>query len=250
MKKTIGIIGGMGPLATADLFGKILERTDASCDGDHLHILIDNNTAIPDRTAAILRGGPSPVPELVKSARILGAAGADFLIMPCNTAHYFYDALVGEISLPVLHMLRLTADAIAADGVKAVGLLATDGTIATGVYGRLFEEKGVEVVTPSPEGQKAIMSMIYDDIKAGRGKTDTGPILETLSDMSRRGAERFVLGCTELPIAFARYSFPVPFTDPTTVLADAAIAYAGGRVKLRKEEQHGDKGAYPADTSL
>ncbi len=235
MKKTIGIIGGMGPLATADLFGKIVERTDASCDNEHLHILIDNNTAIPDRTAAIVKGGPSPLPELIKSAHALERAGADFLIMPCNTAHYFYDALTQETSLPVLHMLRLTADAMVADGVKTVGLLATDGTIATGIYEQLFSEKSVEVVKPEPDGQKAMMSMIYDDIKAGKGQTDRDAIMETLGDMSRRGVQRFVLGCTELPIAFAKYRFPVPFTDPTTVLATSAIVYAGGRVKAPRE---------------
>ena len=110
MKKIIGIIGGMGPLATADLFEKIIRATDAARDQDFPHVIVDCNTDIPDRTAAILMGGEDPVPQLVRSANTLAAAGADVLIMPCNTAHWFYDDFCLRIHLPVLHMLRLTAE--------------------------------------------------------------------------------------------------------------------------------------------
>lgn len=233
MKKTVGIIGGMGPLATADLFRKIVNLTDAAGDNEHLHVIIDNNTAIPDRTAAILKGGASPVPELVKSARRLSGAGADFLIMPCNTAHYFYDALAEQSPVPVLHMLRLTAEAIVRDGIRTVGLLATDGTIATGIYEKLFDENGIACVKPDDEGQRAVMSMIYDDIKSGRKETDPAQIQKVLNRMRAQGAEKFVLGCTELPIAFEKFAFDAPVIDPTAVLAAGAIAYAGARVKNR-----------------
>lgn len=140
MKKTIGIIGGMGPLATADLFRKIVMMTDAKCDQEHPRVLIDSNTNIPDRTAAILSGGENPLPQLACSARTLERAGADVLMMPCNTAHYFYDGVCAATKLPVLHMLRLTAEEIDRRRIKTVGLLATDGTIQTGIYERLFEE--------------------------------------------------------------------------------------------------------------
>ena len=107
-KKTIGIIGGMGPLATADLFEKIVGHTKAACDQEHLHVVIDSNTNIPDRTAALLHGGADPLPELVKSAGRLEKMGADVLIMPCNTAHNYYDGIAAAVSVPVLHMVRLT----------------------------------------------------------------------------------------------------------------------------------------------
>ena len=109
MKKTIGIVGGMGPLATCDLFKKIVEITDAACDQYHVRVCIDSNTEISDRTAAILSGGKNPVPELVKSAVRLQGMGADVLIMPCNTAHYFYNQLVPFVDTPFLNMLEETA---------------------------------------------------------------------------------------------------------------------------------------------
>ena len=138
-KKVIGILGGMGPLATADLFQKITLHTAASCDQDHPRVCIDSNTNISDRTAALLHGGADPVPEMVKSAQRLESIGADLLIMPCNTAHNFYDAVASSVSIPVLHMIAITRDALKSRGVKCAGLLATDGTVQTGIYQRTFE---------------------------------------------------------------------------------------------------------------
>ena len=228
--KTVGIIGGMGPLATADLFTKIIRHTRASCDAEHLHIVIDNNTAIPDRTAAILHGGEDPLPQLVKSAERLERAGADFLIMPCNTAHHYYDALCAKTPLPVLNMIELAAREAAARGKKCVGLLSTDGTIAARIYDGPFEKAGVALVRALPQGQRAIMSMIYDDIKGGRDCTDRAEICAVLDDMCARGAECFVLGCTEMPLAFTKYALPYEAVDATDVLARAAVTFAGGEL--------------------
>ena len=147
-KKTIGIIGGMGPLATADLFEKIVGHTKAACDQEHLHVVIDSNTNIPDRTAALLHGGADPLPELAKSAGRLEKMGADVLIMPCNTAHNYYDGIAAAVSVPVLHMVRLTAQALVERGVKKAGLLASDGTVRTGIYQKSFAGSGVELLTP------------------------------------------------------------------------------------------------------
>ena len=165
--KTIGIIGGMGPLATYDLAEKILNNTVASCDQDNIPVLIDCNTRIADRTAAILHGGADPRPEMKKSAKRLEEAGADVLIMACNTAHYFYDSVCEGINIPVLHMPRLTAQLLLKKGVKKAGVLATDGTCQSGVYGKALEEEGIEPVYPSSEKQGIIMSLIYDHVKAG-----------------------------------------------------------------------------------
>ena len=113
MKKTIGILGGMGPLATADLFRKIVLMTRAGCDNEHIRIYIDNNCRIPDRTAAILQGGADPVPEMSDALRHLEACGADCIIMPCNTAHYFLPRLQSQTKIPFLSMLEATAKACA-----------------------------------------------------------------------------------------------------------------------------------------
>lgn len=117
--KTLGIIGGMGPLAGCDLLEKIIANTDARCDQDHIHVLLDSNTAIPDRTAAILAGGADPVPQLCASARRLERAGAQVLVMSCNTVHYFYDAVASSVSVPLLHMPRLTTAFVEQSGCAA-----------------------------------------------------------------------------------------------------------------------------------
>lgn len=230
VKKTVGIIGGMGPLATADLFAKIVRFTAAGNDREHIHTIIDSNTAVPDRTAAILGLGPSPVPELVKSAKRLENAGADLLVMPCNTAHFFYEELRAATRLPLLHMLRLTAEEIGRRKLDKVALLATDGTVKTGIYARLFEERGIPYVLPDGAGQRAVMDAIYAGVKAGKRDYDTSALRRALDALMEQGAEAFVLGCTELPVAFEQYRLDYPAVDPSEALAKAAIREAGYNV--------------------
>ena len=227
-KKTIGIIGGMGPLATADLFEKIVGHTKAACDQEHLHVVIDSNTNIPDRTAALLHGGADPLPELVKSAGRLEKMGADVLIMPCNTAHNYYDGIAAAVSVPVLHMVRLTAQALVERGVKKAGLLATDGTVRTGIYQKSFAGSGVELLTPDEAGQRAVMEMIYQGVKAGDMAFDAQPARQAMERLLAAGAEVLTLGCTELPLAVKLYGIALPAVDPTLELALEAIRFAGG----------------------
>ncbi len=236
-KKTVGIIGGMGPLATADLFEKITRLTKADKDSKHIHVIIDSDTNIPDRTAAILGQGPEPTKELIAAAKRLENAGADILLMPCNTAHYFYPAIQAATKCPILHMLRLTAEEIKSRGPIKVALLATDGTVKTGIYARLFEEYGIDYMLPEPEEQRLVMSLIYDGIKADNELYfDTAPITAALNAMLRRGADAFVLGCTELPIAFEDFELDFPAIDPTYVLAKNAVLAAGYELKSRKKQ--------------
>ena len=230
--KTIGIIGGMGPLATYDLAEKILNNTVASCDQDNIPVLIDCNTRIADRTAAILHGGADPRPEMKKSAKRLEEAGADVLIMACNTAHYFYDSVCEGINIPVLHMPRLTAQLLLKKGVKKAGVLATDGTCQSGVYGKALEEEGIELVYPSSEKQGIIMSLIYDHVKAGKMDFSDLDIDGVIFEMKEKGAEVLILGCTELPMAFDIIGVTgIPSVDPTDVLARAAVSFAGAPLK-------------------
>ena len=227
-KKIIGIIGGMGPLATADLFEKITLHTRAQRDQDHLRILIDSNTNIPDRTAALLHGGQDPTPQLTASAALLERMGAQVLIMPCNTAHNYYDAVAGAVHIPVLHMIRLTAQALQTRGVAAAGLLATDGTVETGIYQRTFAGTGIDLLTPEPERERAIMDMIYRGVKAGDLRYDASAARRAMDSLLRQGAQTLILGCTELPLAAKLYQLDYPFTDPTLELALGAIRFAGG----------------------
>ncbi len=231
MKKTIGILGGMGPLATCDLFQKIVEIEQASCDQEHVRVIVDSNTNIPDRTAAILRGGADPLPELCRSAELLQKAGAEVLIMPCNTAHYFYDAIVSRTGARLLHMPRETAKLLKDNGIQTAGLLATDGTIQTGVYETALTGCGVRQLVPAAERQKAVMGIIYDGVKAGKSDYPTEGFLAAVEELRQAGEETLILGCTELPVAYSLYGLQFPHVDPTLVLAVRAVEEAGGTVR-------------------
>ena len=230
-KKVIGILGGMGPLATADLFQKITLHTAAACDQEHPRVCIDSNTNIADRTAALLHGGADPVPEMVKSARRLESIGAELLIMPCNTAHNFYDAVASSVSIPVLHMIAATRDALKTRGVRCAGLLATDGTVQTGIYQRTFAGSGIDLITPDGSDQVAVMDIIYNGVKAGDLAHDASAFRAACEHLLARGAEVLILGCTELPPAFDIYRLGYPKIDPTLELALAAIRAAGYETK-------------------
>lgn len=230
-KKIVGVIGGMGPLATVDLYRKIVEHTLADCDQAHVRTIIDSNTNIPDRTAALLSGGESPVRELQSSARLLEQAGAQVLVMPCHTAHCFYGEVQAAVHVPVLNMIDLTVQELKRRGVARAGLLATDGAVQSGIYQRHFEGSGIELLLPDPEGQAALMDMIYSGVKAGRSDYDTQAVRTVLDRLIDAGAQTLILGCTELPPAFEMYGLDYPNLDPTLTLALAAITASGGTVK-------------------
>lgn len=235
MYKTIGIMGGMGPAATVDLMSKIIEMTDADSDQEHIHIVADNNTAIPDRTEALLHGGEDPVPEMLSSVRCLESAGADILIIACNTAHCFIPAIRDKTEMQILDMPVETAGLLKRKGITRAAVLATDGTVQSGLYDRALCAEGIEPLYPTAEQQKTVMSLVYDHIK--RGKTDPAglpaeEIRSMLEDLRMRGAQVFLLACTELPLAFSIMEIEgYDCIDPTRVLAQAAIREAGAGIK-------------------
>lgn len=233
MKKTIGILGGMGPLATADLYRKIVLLTDAGCDNDHIRVFIDSNCRIPDRTAAILSGGADPLPEMASALRNLEKCGAECIIMPCNTAHYFLPALQAQTAIPFLSMLEATARACAAAYPgKRAAILATRGTLATGLYERALEKEGVDFLLPEEPQRDVLMHLIYEVVKAARPLAPEADLwAQLLEQLRRAGADYFILGCTELPIIADTLPAPGPFIDPTAELAKAAIRFCGYGVK-------------------
>ena len=147
----LGILGGMGPQATQVFYQRILDWTDAARDQEHIPTLIWSDTAMPDRTAAILSGETEPVfQQLLDGARLLEREGCTVLAIPCNTSHYFADRLQGEISIPLIHMPRETVGVLAAAGQKKVGILATDGTVQTGIYQKECGARGLRPPRPRP----------------------------------------------------------------------------------------------------
>lgn len=229
-KKTVGIIGGMGPGATALLFQKLIDYTDAKSDAEHMHIIIDNNTAIPDRTTAILKGENTPALYIVESGKKLEMCGAELLLIPCNTSHYFYDDIQEQLSVPVVNMIAETAKVCLNNGYTKVGILATTGTCNTDTYGRELNKFGVEAVYPDVEGQKRVMEIIYDQVKAGR-KINVQILDQTLKKMASKGAQAFILGCTELPFAIKNGDFGYHFLDSLDILAKCAVEMAGYHLK-------------------
>ncbi|MBR3978715.1 MAG: amino acid racemase [Oscillospiraceae bacterium] len=230
MKKAIGILGGMGPLATCDLMEKIIRYTYAKKDQDHVHILVDCNTNIPDRTAAILGDGESPLPEMVKSAQRLQQMGAEALIMPCNTAHYFLPRLRQCVDIPFLSILEETASYLKAQGVQTAAVLATDGTVKMGLYETALQEAGITTLYPQPQEQALLMALIYDYVKAGKPCPHPEEIVSLCDRLVKQGAQSLILGCTELPVAFAEFGRELPTVDPTELLAKAAIRFAGCKI--------------------
>ncbi|WPK13716.1 amino acid racemase [Lysinibacillus louembei] len=232
MKKTLGIIGGVGPLATMFIGEMIVRRTKASKDQEHVHIIIDNDTAIPDRTAYILDPAkPNPIPVLQHDAQKLAAYGADIICIPCNTAHTFYDKMQEACPVPILHMIRETAKHAQELGAKRVGILATDGTLAAEVYQQALLEVDIQPILPNEEVQQQVMSAIYDYVKAGQpvSKELWQPIEE---EMLRQQCDLIVLGCTELSIINKELHLGQRYIDSLLVLADAAIIACGYEVVL------------------
>lgn len=234
-EKTIGILGGMGPEATIDLFTKIVKGTKVRKDQDHLKIIIDNNPKIPDRTLAILGKGPSPLPRLVRSAKVLENAGADFMVIPCVTAHYFYESLQRRTKLPILHIVHETVKHIRFNlkRIRKIGLIATIGTIRTGLFQKAFSSTGIELIIPSPEIQKKrVTEAIYGKggIKTIGPSEDSKRLIINASDcLIQQGAQAIIAGCTEVPLVLKEGDLSVPVVDPISILAKVAIEKALGK---------------------
>lgn len=227
-EKTIGVLGGLGPWATVDLFEKILRLTPASRDQEHLRVIIDNNPKIPDRSPAILGSGEDPTPALVATARNLERAGADLIVIPCNTAHAFYGPIAAAVSVPVLHIMDEVAQAARREipALRRAGVLATRATMAAGLYHSAFARVELSVVGPDAAGQEVVNRTIYA-VKAGQtGPALTGALLPVAQGLVDRGAEAIVLGCTELPFVLRPGAIRVPVLDSNLILAQAAVRAA------------------------
>ena len=232
MEQRLGILGGMGPQATQDFYQRVLDRTDASCDQEHLPTLIWSDTAIPDRTAAILGGDAEGCYQrLLAGAKLLEQGGCTVLAIPCNTSHYFADRLQSQLSLRLIHMPRETVGVLAEEGKKKVGILATDGTIQTGIYQKECDARGIEAVSPPEEIQKLVMSIIYDEIKRGEtGSREKFAVIDRW--LCQTGCDSAILGCTELSVYRTYHGLPDYYMDAMDVLAQRCITACGYKLRL------------------
>jgi len=225
----IGVLGGMGPAATADFYQKLIQATPAKSDQEHFKVLIFSNPHIPDRTAAICGEGPDPTPALIEGAELLVRAGVAFIAIPCVTAHFFYEGLQAATSVPILHIVGEAAAAVRRDhpALRRLGLLATTGTVQTRLFERYFEPHGLTILTPDPAVQAANVTEAIYAVKHGEPLDRPRRLIrEAATHLEARGAEAVIAGCTEVPLILLDGDLPIPVIDPTQLLAQAAVRKA------------------------
>lgn len=221
--RVVGIIGGMGPEATLDLMRRVLAKTPARDDQDHIHLIVESNPKIPSRIAHLIEGtGADPTPELIRIAANLQRAGAEALAIPCNTAHAYAHSIRRAVSIPLLDMVQLTVDQIAGSRhIARVGLLASTATLATELYTKAFASYGIAVV--HPEAQEEVMSLIKA-VKRGETGLQTQVALGRIALDLARQADVLLIGCSELSVIAAGVT--VPFVDSLDVQAQAIVNFA------------------------
>ena len=225
--KIIGILGGVGPWATVDMFKKFLDTVPAKCDQDYPRLLIYCNSKIPDRNKAIMEGGADPVPELQATARSLENAGAAFIVIGSNGTHYYHDAIQEAVQIPVLNMIEETVEFIKTQHPSAskVGLVAADCTISERIYERYFQNSAQVLLTPREELQEKVMEAIYE-VKVGRVRKPKETLITVATDLIQNGAGAIICGCTEVSVGLEQGDLDVPVIDPMEIIGKKAIAMA------------------------
>lgn len=228
--KKLGVIGGLGPLATAYFYELITEFTKINIEQEHLEIILISKPQIPDRTLYILDNSkPSPLPDIISTGKTLKACGAELIAIPCVTAHFFMKEIYEGIGVPIIDMIKETVLELKSANIKKVGIMATTGTIKSGIFERALVAEGITPVIPDENTQKNVMYLIYDCIKAGLplDMEVFGRVSDTLSS---KGAECIILGCTELSMA-KRENIGKGYIDVLEVLAKRSIELCGAKVK-------------------
>jgi len=235
-KKSIGILGGMGPEATAFMFRLFIQKTQADKDQDHPIIIIYSNPKTPPRTDAIFKSGEDPVPYLIKGASVLKKSGADIIVMPCITAHYFIKDVRKKLDF---NFISLVDEAVKwtinrNPDVKRIGLLSSKGTIKARIFHKAFEKRKINLITPSEKEQKTVMESIFGNrgIKAGHktGRSREN-ILSVAHSLINQGAEALITGCTEIPMALKKNDINVLYIEPMSITVTAALKAAGYKIK-------------------
>ena len=230
--KILGVLGGLGPMASAYFLQLVVQMSDAVTDQEHIEVILHSKPQIPDRTRYILKQSrDNPLPQMSEAGRRLAAQGAEILAIPCITAHYFQEQLEAEIGVPILNAIEETALYLEQKGVARVGILATDGTLASRLFQTCLEEHQISCITPGEEDQRTVMHLIYENVKAG--KPVEFPLFEALSDrLFDEGAQVILLACTELSLIKRDYVLGMGFLDVLEVLARKAVLCCG---RLKKE---------------
>lgn len=229
MDKILGVLGGMGPLATAEFMKKVITLTPAKTDQEHIPMLIRNIPQVPDRTNFIMTGENDPFEQLKKGFQELSNAGANCIVIPCNTAHFWYKKLTTGSNIHTISIIDSVINKAFLLGYKNVGVLATNATIKTQIYQSALEAKGINVIVPNEEQQNDVMNGI-GEVKSGNIENGTKLIEPIFNAMIAKNAEAVILGCTEIPIALAQVEKETPnkCLDSLDILAQQCVCWAKG----------------------
>lgn len=229
-EKVLGVLGGMGPLASASFMTRLTLLTPGDLDQDHIPTLLWSDPRVPDRSAAQRGTGPDPLPALLRGIAGLERAGAGAIVIPCNTAHGWYDGMVAATRLPILHIVDAAATELAGLGVTGgrIGLMGTTGTLAMRLYQKRLDARGYEVIVPTDDEMATLVTPAIVAVKANRVADAYAPLAEVAGRLMARGARAVVLGCTEIPLGVAAGpALPFPVCDTIDALARVAIAWSG-----------------------
>lgn len=221
--KKLGVIGGLGPMATAYFFELVIRMTDAKTDQEHIDIWIHNCPSIPDRTAYLFdHTKENPVSLMLASGRELARQGADIIAIPCFTAHYFHKELTQKIPVPIIHAIKETVFHLKEYHKKNIGILATDGTVASELFQKELEKSHMNWILPDKECQQYVMDLIYKDVKAGE-HIEIEKFYKVTDMLRQKGAETILLGCTELSLIKREFDVGEGVLDAMEVLAKCSV---------------------------
>jgi len=226
----------MGPAATADFYARVVAAHGALRDQDHPACIIYSATQVPDRTAFLLEGGADPTPELVAAARLVESAGADFIAIPCNSAHAFLAPMRAAVAIPILDMIALAVAAVArvVPHARRIGVLAASGSVKVGLYDEPLTEHGLEPCYPDAAVQDEVMAAIKDVKAGGSGEVSDPRFVAAVEHLRDRGADCVIMGCTEIPLALVAEDTPLVAIDGNQTLVDTTLGLSIGRLSFEE----------------
>lgn len=233
--RKLGVIGGLGPMATALFMKMVIEMTDAVTDQEHIEMIIYNCPQIPDRTRFILgQSSQDPAPEMIGIGKKLAEQGAEVIAIPCITANYFYERLSREIQAEIIDIIHEICEYLVRRNIRCAGLMATSGTLESRLFQRVFEKSGCSLTVPSAERQQDVMHIIYENVKANR-PVEMERFRAASEELQKAGAEVIILGCTELSVVRENYGIGAGYLDAMQLMAKCAVEGCG-RLKAEYRE--------------
>jgi len=223
--KRLGVLGGMGPAASAEFVTRLVAQTPATCDQEHIPFVLWNNPQVPDRSTSLRNEDDRPLPFLLQGVQVLKAVGCDLIVIPCNTAHFWYDEMV-KLKVPIVHIVDSVADALRDAGVEngTIGIMGTQATVELGLYQYKLNKGGWDCIVPSKEEMDTLVQPAIDMVKGGKTTESQPIIMKVVHSLIERGARAVVLGCTELPLAIKISSENgVPLINSIDSLVKSAI---------------------------